>query len=125
MARLMLSDEFWVKLRTIMLQHGIYHKPYLRLAVEGILYRMRVGCPWRELLAEFGSWNSIYKKFNRWSESNKLIDAYTLDNSSKIISRLIFWIRFIRYSRCRNSAHECAPSSSGISGTLLGCVYLS
>ena len=76
MARLMLSDEFWVKLRTIMLQQGIYHKPYLRRMVEGILYRMRVGCPWRDLPAEFGSWNSIYKTFNRWSASNKLMEIF-------------------------------------------------
>ena len=67
MARLMLSDELWSKLRTIMRQQGIYDKPDLRLMVEAMLYRMRVGCPWRDLPAEFGSWNSIYQKFNRWS----------------------------------------------------------
>lgn len=76
MARLMLSDELWVKLRTIMLQHGIYHKPHLRLMVEGMLYRMRVGCPWRDLPAEFGSWNSIYQKFNRWSAKDKLMKIF-------------------------------------------------
>ena len=40
MVRLMLSDEFWVKLRTIMLLHGVYDKPDLRRMVEGMLYRM-------------------------------------------------------------------------------------
>jgi transposase len=55
MVRLMLSDELWSKLRTIMRQHGIYDKSNLRLMVEGMLYRMRVGCPWRDLPAEFGS----------------------------------------------------------------------
>jgi len=49
MTRLMLTDEHWSKLRTIMRQHGIYNKPKLRKIVEGILYRMRVGCPWRDL----------------------------------------------------------------------------
>ena len=67
MARLMLSDELWSKLRAIMRQHGIYDKSNLRLMVEAMLYRLRVGCPWRDLPAEFGSWNSIYQKFNRWS----------------------------------------------------------
>ncbi len=56
MARLMLNDEFWSKL---MLQHGIYNKPNLRKMVEGMLYRMRVGCPWRDLPAEFGSWGTM------------------------------------------------------------------
>jgi hypothetical protein len=47
MARLMLSDELWSKLQENMLQHRIYDKPNLRLMVEAILYRMRVGGPWR------------------------------------------------------------------------------
>ena len=64
MTRLMLSDELWSKLRTIMRQNGVYDKSHLRLTVEAILYRMRVGCPWRDLPAYFGKWNSIYKKFN-------------------------------------------------------------
>ena len=45
MARQMLSDEHWSKLRTIMREQGIYNKPNLRKTVEGILYRMRVGQP--------------------------------------------------------------------------------
>ena len=76
MARLMLSDELWSKLRTIMRQQRIYDKPDLRLMVEAMLYRMRVGCPWRDLPAEFESWNSIYQKFNRWSYKDKLIKIF-------------------------------------------------
>ena len=76
MARLMLSDELWSKLRTIMRQQGIYDKPDLRLMVEAMLYRMRVGCPWRDLPVEFGGWNSIYQKFNRWSYKDKLIKIF-------------------------------------------------
>ena len=76
MTRLMLTDELWSKLRIIMLQHGIYDKPNLRVIVEGILYRMRVGCPWRDLPSKFGFWNSIYQQFNRWSSKNKLMKIF-------------------------------------------------
>ena len=72
MARLMLTDELWSKLKMSMLQHGIYDKPNLRIMVEGMFYRMRVGCPWRDLPAAFGCWNSIFQKFNRWSSRNLL-----------------------------------------------------
>ena len=34
------------------------------MMVEGMLYRMRIGCPWRDLPKAFGCWNSIYKRFN-------------------------------------------------------------
>jgi len=62
MPRLMLDDELWSKLRKIMLQNGIYDKPNLRIMVEGILYRIRVGCPWRDLPAKFGCWNCIFRR---------------------------------------------------------------
>jgi len=50
---------------------GVYDKPALRRMVEGMLYRLRTGCPWRDLPEYFGRWNSIYKKFNAWSASGK------------------------------------------------------
>lgn len=73
MLRRMLTDELWSKLKGILRQHRIYDKPFLRDMVEGMLYRMRVGCPWRDLPEEFGFWNTIYQKFNRWSSRNKLM----------------------------------------------------
>jgi len=76
MPRLMLTDELWSKLRTILLQVGIYYKSNLRLTVEGMLYRMRVGCPWRDLPDLFGCWNSIYKRFNCWSASGKFLTIF-------------------------------------------------
>ncbi|MFB8828372.1 IS5 family transposase [Azotobacter sp. CWF10] len=71
MPRLMLSDELWSKLGKILFQQAIYHKPDLRMTVEGMLYRMRVGCPWRDLPRAFGIWNSIFKRFNAWSAAGK------------------------------------------------------
>ena len=76
MLRLMLTDERWSRLRAIMREHGIYDKHNLRMMVEGMLYRMRVGCPWRDLPSKFGSWNSIFQKFNRWSSKNKLLNIF-------------------------------------------------
>jgi transposase len=76
MPRLMLSDEFWSKLEKILLQEAIYNKRNLRMTIEGMLYRMRVGCPWRDVPKSFGCWNSIYKRFNAWSSSSKWIRVF-------------------------------------------------
>ena len=76
MIRLMLTDEHWSKLKNIMLEYRVYDKPKLRKTVEGILYRMRTGLPWRDLPSEFGLWGSIYQQFNRWSSKNKLINIF-------------------------------------------------
>lgn len=45
----MLKDKQWKRLKPILLEIGLYDKPNLRKTVEGVLYRMRVGLPWRDL----------------------------------------------------------------------------
>ena len=76
MPRLMLTDELWSKLMPIMLENSIYDKQTLRPTVEGILYRMRTGIPWRDLPKDFGPWNTIYKRFNDWSSKHKLMNIF-------------------------------------------------
>lgn len=107
MTRLMLTDELWSKLRIIMRQHGIYNKPNLRMVVEGILYRMRVGCPWRDLPSTFGFWNSIFQKFNRWSAKNKLVTLF----KSLAIDPDLEW-EFIDASIVKAHQHSAGASSN-------------
>ena len=37
--------------------------------VEGMIYLLRVGCPWRDLPTLFGSWKSVYTRWWRWAQS--------------------------------------------------------
>ena len=76
-SRLMLNDKQWKRLKSILLEIGLYDKPNLRKTVEGVLYRMRVGLPWRDLPKYFGKHNTVYKAFNRWS-ANKQKDLYLI-----------------------------------------------
>ncbi|SDX89546.1 Transposase DDE domain-containing protein [Nitrosomonas sp. Nm33] len=46
------------------------------MTVEGMRYRMGLVCPWRDLPKVFGYWNSIYKRFNAWSSSNKWVGVF-------------------------------------------------
>lgn len=36
--------------------------------VETILWIVRTGTPWRAIPEAFGSWNSIFRRFSRWSQ---------------------------------------------------------
>ena len=39
-----------------------------RRFLNGMLYVMRVGCPWRDMHERYGKWNSVYVRFRRWAE---------------------------------------------------------
>ncbi len=40
-----------------------------RLIINGILWRLRCGTPWRDVPPKYGNWNTIYRRFRRWSEA--------------------------------------------------------
>jgi len=39
-----------------------------RLFPEAVLWRVRVGGPWRDLPPGFGAWNSVFRRFRRWAQ---------------------------------------------------------
>ncbi len=41
----------------------------LRRTVDGILWVMRTGSPWRDLPTEYGNWNAVYKCFSKWEKA--------------------------------------------------------
>jgi transposase len=36
--------------------------------VNGILWRIRTGAPWRDMPEKYGKWMTVYQRFRRWSE---------------------------------------------------------
>ena len=40
-----------------------------RLFVTACLWMMRTGAPWRDLPNQYGNWNSVYRRFARWSDA--------------------------------------------------------
>src|SRR5262249_30035998 len=39
-----------------------------RRTVNGILWVLRTGAPWRDMPARYGNWNSVFVRFTRWSK---------------------------------------------------------
>jgi transposase len=72
MVRKILRDDHWERIEAMLPgqagDRGVTAKDN-RLFVDAVLWIARTGSPWRDLPAEFGPWNSVYKRCSRWSEA--------------------------------------------------------
>jgi putative transposase len=70
MDRLVLSDAAWEGMAPLIIgrpdQKGSTGRDN-RMFVEGVLWIVRTGSPWRDLPEAFGDWNSVFRRFSRWS----------------------------------------------------------
>ena len=53
--------------------------------LKALLYIAENGCKWRGLPKEFGNWNSIYMKANRWSKSGVLDKVFAALQIEQIV----------------------------------------
>ena len=69
--RFVISDRTWSLMEPLLpgkaSDCGVSAKDN-RLFLEAVLWRVRVGAPWRDLPPDFGDWNSIFRRFRRWAE---------------------------------------------------------
>ena len=70
MIRTVLSEEQWVRIAPLL--PGKEGDPGRsgddnRMFVEGVLWIVRTGAPWRDLPRCFGNWFSVWKRFRRWA----------------------------------------------------------
>ncbi|WP_180134860.1 MULTISPECIES: IS5 family transposase [unclassified Acinetobacter] len=115
MPRTMLTDQHWQKLKVMLLNLSIHHNSNLRNFIEAILYRIRTGCPWRDIPSCFGHSNSIFKRFNRWSSSGKLLKLFKLLASCPDME----WI-FIDGSHVCAHQHSAGIANQSISKSIGG-----
>ncbi|NEV02947.1 IS5 family transposase [Bradyrhizobium sp. UFLA 03-164] len=67
---MVLSDAAWERMAPLIIgrpdQKGSTGRDN-RMFVEGVLWIVRTGSPWRDLPEVFGDWNSVFRRFSRWS----------------------------------------------------------
>ena len=63
-----LTDTAWAALAPLLPANGRRGKQWRdhRQVVNGILWRLRTGAPWRDLPERYGPWRTCYDRFVRW-----------------------------------------------------------
>jgi transposase len=63
-----LSDEEWRILKPLLdSRMGRPPKTGNRKFINGVLWKVRTGVPWRDLPERYGAWKTIYSRFRRWA----------------------------------------------------------
>ena len=71
MSTVELREDQWRKLLKFLRGHPRVHVGKARNCrrfIEAVLWMDRSGAQWRLLPERYGNWNSVYKRFDRWSE---------------------------------------------------------
>ncbi len=74
--RYQLTDAQWGLIEPILLCRRISGHPTRepRQVLDGALWILHTGAPWRDLPERFGPWSSVYNTFLRWLSTGR-IDA--------------------------------------------------
>ncbi|SIO43285.1 transposase, IS5 family [Singulisphaera sp. GP187] len=71
MHRYELTDQQWARIEPLLphrTHHGNLGHPFNdhRPILNGILWILHTGAPWRDLPERYGPWETVYYRFNRW-----------------------------------------------------------
>jgi transposase len=128
MARYELSDAQWARL-AYFLPHPAHwagaghpwhpHRPL----VNGILWHLHTGAPWRDVPTCYGPWQTVYDRFNWWRKDGTWARILTtlldqLDDAGRI-SRDLWCIdaSIIRASRAAAGARRASPQVRQLGGS--------
>lgn len=80
-----IKDQDWERIKDILppenTGEGRPSKPN-RTLLNGMLWKVKTGAPWRDLPPRFGPWQTVYSRFRLWSKADvfqKLFKSLTGD----------------------------------------------
>ena len=89
-----LSDAQWARLEPLLPKPMKPGRPSAfskRQLIDGIRWRVRVGAPWRDVPACYGSWQAVYALFRRWQRAGVWAQIVTGLQARADAAGLITW----------------------------------
>jgi transposase len=65
-----LTDKAWARIEPLLPAMDGRGRPWRdhRQVIDGILWRLRTGAPWRDIPERYGPWQTCYERFKRWEQ---------------------------------------------------------
>ena len=111
-ARHDLTDEQWAILESLLpvgRKPGRPRRWTLRQLIDGIRFRTRTGCPWRDVPERYGTWQSVYGLFRRWQLAGVWAAILSALQASSAEAGLIEWV--VSVDSTINRAHQHAAGA--------------
>jgi transposase len=83
-----------------------------RMILNGILWKVRTGAPWRDLPERYGSWSTVHSRFRRWRLAgvwDRVVAA--VHQQADAAGRVDWSVQFVEGSVVR--AHQHAAGATG------------
>ncbi len=104
-----LTDEQWQKILPVLKSY-----PEIRLGagrncrrfLEAVLWINRTGAQWRNLPRAYGKWNSVFKRFNRWSQAGVFEKLFEQMSSDRDLEYLLIDSTIVRAHACSSGAQK-------------------
>lgn len=79
MRRYELSDQQWARIAPLFPRRADLGRPPSdhRINVNGILWILHTGAPWRDLPTRYGPWQTVYDRFNGWRRDGTWVRIVT------------------------------------------------
>ncbi|MEU7374141.1 MULTISPECIES: IS5 family transposase [Streptomyces] len=77
-----------------------------RTVVNGVLFRVRTGVPWRDLPERYGSWKTVYERHRRWSADgtwDRILQSVQAD--ADLAGRIDWSMAGVDSTSCRAHQH--------------------
>jgi transposase len=115
-ARHDLTDEQWAILASVLesllpvsRKSGRPRRWTLRQLIDGIRFRTRTGCPWRDVPERYGGWQSVYGLFRAWQLAGRWTAILTELQAISAEAGLIEWV--VSVDSTINRAHQHAAGA--------------